>query len=294
KLHLYRTNTQTIYNQQNTNLGTSRIDLNNREDLKNATLSSNNDTVEISSTSMQMFLVAKANKFDKGWDLAKDLVDVVTDFIPGVGTVKDAYNLYKVLSNPSSTVKDVAGALLAFVPGLGDFKSIAKVTDAVKDVYKIGIKKLDDAALSIFTKNIKSIDTKKLVDFSEGRKVGRAQGHTLAKHVAQTDNDLIKRANGKEKSDATSYTNKNTAISVIDKTIKQNAEDIANWLLNTDIDTKTLLYTSKESIGKGVYRGEKNVHRDIRQAVTVLKRDPSAKEGFIILNSFPVLKWRGK
>ncbi|WP_415688331.1 RNase A-like domain-containing protein, partial [Geobacillus stearothermophilus] len=75
---------------------------------------------------------------------------------------------------------------------------------------------------------------------------------------------------------------------------KQNAEDIANWLLNTDIDTKTLLYTSKESIGKGVYRGEKNVHRDIRQAVTVLKRDPSAKEGFIILNSFPVLKWRGK
>ncbi|MED4881528.1 hypothetical protein ABEV21_10005, partial [Geobacillus stearothermophilus] len=114
--------------------------------MKNATLSSNNDTVEISSTSMQMFLVAKANKFDKGWDLAKDLVDVVTDFIPGVGTVKDAYNLYKVLSNPSSTVKDVAGALLAFVPGLGDFKSIAKVTDAVKDVYKIGIKKLDDAA----------------------------------------------------------------------------------------------------------------------------------------------------
>ncbi|MCK7604879.1 hypothetical protein L3V64_000165 [Geobacillus stearothermophilus] len=111
---------------------------------------------------------------------------------------------------------------------------------------------------------------------------------------AQTDNDLIKRANGKEKSDATSYTNKNTAISVIDKTIKQNAEDIANWLLNTDIDTKTLLYTSKESIGKGVYRGEKNVHRDIRQAVTVLKRDPSAKEGFIILTSFPVLKWRGK
>ncbi|MGG2972208.1 hypothetical protein [Geobacillus stearothermophilus] len=62
--------------------------------MKNATLSSNNDTVEISSTSMQMFLVAKANKFDKGWDLAKDLVDVVTDFIPGVGTVKDAYNLY--------------------------------------------------------------------------------------------------------------------------------------------------------------------------------------------------------
>ena len=76
---------------------------------------------------------------------------------------------------------------------------------------------------------------------------------------------MIKRANGKEKSDATSHTNKNTAISVIDKTIKQNAEDIANWLLNTDIDTKTLLYNYiplKRVLEKG-YIGEKRTYIEI-------------------------------
>ncbi|WP_158512136.1 hypothetical protein [Anoxybacteroides amylolyticum] len=75
----------------------------------------------------------------------KELIDVVTDFVPVVGTIKDAYRLYQVLSNPKSNAKDVAEALVGFIPGLGGLKNISKVTNAIKKGFDIDPKKLDQA-----------------------------------------------------------------------------------------------------------------------------------------------------
>ncbi|MED0658147.1 hypothetical protein P4S75_12680 [Anoxybacillus ayderensis] len=93
----------------------------------------------------QNIYTASKNKSDKGWSATKELIDVVTDFVPGVGTIKDAYRLYQVLSNPKSNAKDVAEALVGFIPRLGDLKSIAKVTNAIKKAFDIDPKKLDQA-----------------------------------------------------------------------------------------------------------------------------------------------------
>ncbi|MBB5356336.1 anti-sigma28 factor (negative regulator of flagellin synthesis) [Anoxybacillus mongoliensis] len=101
-------------------------------------------TVVVHSLSQDVYTASK-NKSDKGWSATKELIEVVTDFVPMVGTIKDAYCLYQVLSNPKSDAKDVAEALVGFIPGLGDLKSIAKVTNAIKKAFDIDPKKLDQA-----------------------------------------------------------------------------------------------------------------------------------------------------
>lgn len=101
-------------------------------------------TVVVHNLSQDIYTASK-NKSNKGWSAAKELIDVVTDFVPVVGTIKDAYRLYQVLSNPKSNAKDVAEALVGFIPGLGDLKNIAKVTNAIKKGFDIDPKKLDQA-----------------------------------------------------------------------------------------------------------------------------------------------------
>ncbi|MGG6431322.1 HNH/ENDO VII family nuclease [Anoxybacillus sp. D401a] len=94
--------------------------------------------------SQNIYTVSK-NKSDKGWSATKELIDALTDVVPGIGTIKDAYRLYQVLNNPKSDAKDVAEALIGFIPGLGDLKSIAKVTNAIKKAFDVDPKKLDQA-----------------------------------------------------------------------------------------------------------------------------------------------------
>jgi len=94
--------------------------------------------------SQNIYTVSK-NKSDKGWSATKEPIDALTDVVPGIGTIKDAYRLYQVLNNPKSDAKDVAEALIGFIPGLGDLKSIAKVTNAIKKAFDVDPKKLDQA-----------------------------------------------------------------------------------------------------------------------------------------------------
>jgi hypothetical protein len=256
------------------------------EKAMNAEVKWNNNTRTVSITTKE--------QEDEGRELAKELIDVVTDFIPVVGTVKDAYNLYKVLKNPDSSAGEVATAILGFVPGLGDLKKISKLKDAIADVYRISSKqsrKLDRAAERILAERISKINAGKLLDFSEGRKVGGKVGHTLQKHVGLTDNELIRRAI-KENTDVTSYTNKSTPINTIQKSLRQHSDEIAEWLLGDSSDIFAIRYDSDYSLGKGVYKGKTTVEKNVNMAITILMRDRNAPEGFSILTSYPALRWR--
>ncbi|MGC5328304.1 RNase A-like domain-containing protein [Brevibacillus sp. SYSU BS000544] len=239
----------------------------------------------------QELLQAK-DKDKKGWKLAESLVDFVTDLIPGVGQVKDAYNLYKVLKDPKSKAKDVAVAMLGFVPGLGDLKSIAKLTDSIHSIYKVSTSNLDDAAKRLMKKSIKDVNAKDLVNSSEGKRIGNRVGHMLKEHVGLSNADLINRAKRKDIEAATTYKDRDTANKVVEKSINNKAEEIADWLLNTSNEIFAVRYDSDSSLGRGVYQNETTVHDNIKMAITIFVRDPNVKQGFSVLTSYPALKWK--
>ncbi|WP_096225913.1 peptidoglycan-binding protein [Geobacillus sp. FJAT-46040] len=85
-------------------------------------------TVDISKEAQRLQKEAEEKKKQ---ELAKSLMDVVTDFVPVVGQFKDAYNLVNTLFNPNATAKEVGLALFAFIPVIGDLKDLKNIGKAV-------------------------------------------------------------------------------------------------------------------------------------------------------------------
>ncbi|WP_232467200.1 RNase A-like domain-containing protein [Anoxybacillus flavithermus] len=195
-------------------------------------------TVDISKEAQRLQKEAEEKKKQ---ELAKSLMDVVTDFVPVVGQFKDAYNLVNTLFNPNATAKEVGLALFAFIPVIGDLKdlkNIGKAVDVIKTTVKKGTDKIDDAAVKFISDKINNIDAGTLLNYSEDK------GHTILKHVSLKDNELIDRMKS-ERKDVSTYTNKTTANNVIELTIKANADKIAGWLLNSESTTLSLNYNCR-------------------------------------------------
>jgi peptidoglycan hydrolase-like protein with peptidoglycan-binding domain len=238
-------------------------------------------TIDISKEAQRLQKEAEEKKKK---ELAKSIIDVVTDFVPVVGTFKDAYNLVDTLFKPDATAKEVGLALFAFIPVIGDLKNIGKAVDAIKSTVKKGTDKIDDAAVKFISDKIKNIDAGTLLDYSDHKD----RGHPILKHVSLKDNELIDRMKS-EKKDISTYTNKTTATNVIELTIKANAEKIADWLLNSESERLGLNYKYKHPVGKGVKKGANKIDSDLRNTYTLLKRDPNSPYGFYIVTSYP--KW---
>ncbi|SFA56967.1 Peptidoglycan-binding (PGRP) domain of peptidoglycan hydrolases-containing protein [Anoxybacillus pushchinoensis] len=239
-------------------------------------------TVDISKEAQRLQKEAEEKKKQ---ELAKSLMDVVTDFVPVVGQFKDAYNLVNTLFNPNATAKEVGLALFAFIPVIGDLKdlkNIGKAVDVIKSTVKKGTDKIDDAAVKFISDKINNIDAGTLLNYSEDK------GHTILKHVSLKDNELIDRMKS-ERKDVSTYTNKTTANNVIELTIKANADKIAGWLLNSESTTLSLNYKYKHPVGRGVKKGANKIDYDLRNTFTLLKRDPNSPYGFYIVTSYP--KW---
>lgn len=114
-------------------------------------------------------------------------------------------------------------------------------------------------------------------------------GHTLRRHVSQTNNELINRAI-KDGVDVTTFNNKNTAIKAVQENIRNNADDIVYWFNNTDDYKKAFNYKHNYPIGKGVNEKRKQVIYDLTNSRVVLVRDPNSEHGFKIITSFPTFK----
>lgn len=111
-------------------------------------------------------------------------------------------------------------------------------------------------------------------------------GHTIARHIAKTDFEIVKRLERDNKiSASSSYTDQKTAQTVVDETIQQNASQIKAWLNNAAMgNTLALRYRGRKQIGRGMDRNEDAV--GIRyNAQVVLER---AEDGtFFVLTSYP-------
>ncbi|MDF2904357.1 MAG: hypothetical protein K0S25_1995, partial [Bacillus sp. (in: firmicutes)] len=115
-------------------------------------------------------------------------------------------------------------------------------------------------------------------------------GHTLERHVAQKNENLIKRANQENVTSATSYTNKGIALKATKDSIRFHSDDIAQWLNTTKKKRAIFVTAHKFSIGNGVLQGKKQVIYDLHYSKLVIERDDSQKVGFRIVSSFPIVK----
>lgn len=123
-----------------------------------------------------------------------------------------------------------------------------------------------------------------ILDVSETGK-----GHTLEKHVSQTNDELIRRANKENVEAATSYTDKSTAVKAVKQNLRQNTNQVVEWLNSTSQKPLTIQGKHNFSIGKGVVQGRKNVIYDLSDSVAVLIKDSTNELGFIILTSYPIV-----
>jgi|GEM_PF-1236035 len=116
----------------------------------------------------------------------------------------------------------------------------------------------------------------------------KAGGHTLKKHVAQTNSDLTKRiAKSPLVSDASSFINKQIATKAVRKNLKQNAEIIYLWL-NNPSETQIILECSHSHItGKGFFNCKKSPFYNLTGSKIILKKDPTLELGFKIITAFP-------
>lgn len=256
------------------------------------------DRVEISSESRQLFAAKSSNSL---LDIAKNVVDIATDFIPGIGTAKDVYNLYETITDSKSTTKDIALAVADLVPGpsLTKLKKLADVIINKFDLNSSASKKLKNALTQTSAKNIKDMsnnDTKKLIDLSEQRK---NRGHALRDHVNIDDTGLQDRLRekaviGKPIPAATKFSTKTVMANFVNSVLDKEADRIASWL-NSSIkaDFVSNPHKSSTSLGHGyTHNADGRSFKKITKLDTgqVILRKADNEYGFTVLTAYPVIK----
>ena len=120
----------------------------------------------------------------------------------------------------------------------------------------------------------------------------KAGGHTLREHVSKTHSELMLRAIQDEAEAITTFTNKRTAINAVKQNLRNNAKEIAEWLIsNPPLDKKkSFEYLHSYDIGKGIIKGKKNAPCDLAKSKIVLIPSQADELGFKILTAFPIPK----
>ncbi|MFJ3389716.1 RNase A-like domain-containing protein [Lysinibacillus sp. NPDC086135] len=284
---------QIFYSVDSSSLGSSVITLNNLNSMDGVRTASL-DTVEISGKSRELF-VAKSSK-DKYLDIAGTVFDIVTDFIPGVGTAKDIYNVYKTIVDPKSKVADIALALVDLVPGPSVSK-LKKFADVIIDKFSLNkstAKKLTDALVKTSAAKIRKMDiddTKRLINASEGKD----RGHTLSAHMNIKDEALQARSKTKDKKGASKFSNHKVMQEFVNTVLDDEADKIASWLKNTKSDKfVSSTHKSKSSLGYGYkYNAAKKSYvraDNLNTGLVVLTRDNTNEYGFIVKTAYPLVK----
>lgn len=282
-----------IYGVDSSRIGGTTLTFNNLDSMNDVRIASL-DTVEISGESRELF-AAKSSK-NKYWDIAETVFDIVTDFIPGVGTAKDIYNLYQTIVDPKSKVTDIAMALVDFVPG-PSFKKLSKFANVIIDKFGINektSKKLKEALVKTSAEKIKKMsvdDTKKLINSSEG--IDR--GHTLKYHMNVTDEALQAQSKTKSRTGASKFSNHKVMQEFVNNVLVDEADKIATWLKSDKTeDFASRKHKSKTPLGYGYkYNKQKNQYKKsdkLDTGVVVLMKDNSNEYGFIVKTAYPYVK----
>jgi hypothetical protein len=119
----------------------------------------------------------------------------------------------------------------------------------------------------------------------------KAGGHTLERHIGKRNSDLTKRiAKSPVVKSASSFTNKRMAIKSVKENLRNNADEIASWLMtNPTLDQKKSFdFLHSYHIGKGAIKSTKKAPCDLVKSRVVLIPNSTSELGFDILTAFPI------
>ena len=111
-------------------------------------------------------------------------------------------------------------------------------------------------------------------------------GHTLARHVARTDDELRERlASERNISAASTWTDRETAEAVVAEALAAEHSRVESWVQRGFPRANLALhYNAGRVIGRSLRRGDSHAV-DCSSAVIVLR--PDGPEGFYVLTSYP-------
>lgn len=257
-----------------------------------------NDSVEISTESQNMYTRASTSKAQsedaKLLDKAKKVLDIVSDFIPGVGTAKDIFNLYKTIINPNSTTTDIGWAVADLIPGpsISKLKKFAAQLSSTFGLNTSSKNKLNSSLSKAHAKNLKSMTKLEIQTFIR-QSESTAIGHAKEKHLDITI-DQLKIRSKKEGIPATKFTNGDTMKNFLKKVVNDNATTIANWVASSSKKDLPITTSFSSPIGYGYQynsnTGKYNEYYNIKKGVTVLSKSSNSELGFILKTAYPKAK----
>ena len=109
-------------------------------------------------------------------------------------------------------------------------------------------------------------------------------GHTLARHVGKSDDDLRTRLQREgDISAASSYTDRASAERAVAAALSKGKREVTGWETGTSKQNLVLRVTMPDVIGRSLRRGESQV-KPVKSAVVVLKKSGG---DWLVLTSYP-------
>ena len=117
-------------------------------------------------------------------------------------------------------------------------------------------------------------------------------GHTIDRHVGKDEQYLINRVNGMKSKNAaaTSFKDSETATKALKDTITKNADDIEDWLNNSNDARKVIETNFNYEVGYVVSKSTGQMVEGLKKSVTVIVRDPTSPLGFYVLTTYSSMK----
>lgn len=178
-------------------------------------------------------------------------------------------------------ISTAVAALGAIEMGLSISLAVAAVGNGASDLGSL------KDAISSWKSKVTANEIRAVDDSTVSDMIRAEDGHLLEKHSSMTNEELIRRAN-QEGLNATSFDNQSTAIREVEENLRNNADNIADWINNTNAKMKTVEFTHSNSIGYGAAEATKQVHYGLTKSRLILIRDPQQALGFRILTGFPI------
>lgn len=121
-------------------------------------------------------------------------------------------------------------------------------------------------------------------------KMERFRSHLIEKHVNKSDAELFQRLNKENLLNVACFTDKDTAVRVVQESLKKNIFEIERWLDNPKSRNKLeIICKHSFSIGKGIKKGENQVRYNLTKSRLILLKNSASELGFMILTGFPEL-----
>jgi len=207
-------------------------------------------------------------------------------------TVEEFLNPFARAKRLTGAALDSAGALLqaateAAPQLLGYLDQLRAAATDLAATLDSATSSLDDTDRTLFFTDPRTLPGPQVPDsWLRRHEGGKARGHTIRKHVGQTDRQLRRRLRQEpDRKFASTFPDEKTAAAAIKQNLKANKEELESWMKGGRYKSPALRTTLLTQTGRVMRRD--GVIFGSTKVLTVVVRDDGMPNGYRILTSFP-------